>query len=269
MKKESYDDDEIKVNRRRPDRIVVESPFVQRIFDGIDFLRDETKDFMEDVGSELFDDFDKEEFHEEASIQKEKILDQLAELKSTIVDMDDFPEFVNDSTRSVKYALNRDADYVKKAKRRYERLNSDYDLVRSYKSNIRIIELCDKAIDVNKRNWEAYYLKGLALINLEEYEVAIKELTSCIALNEDNLDPWLHIGNANRLNKKYEDAIEVYNHVLEKDENSSKALKGLGYTYFDCGNYQKADEFFRKSCAIEKLDKDSLRIWKECLDHIN
>ena len=42
MKKE---DEDIKVNRRKTDKVYFESTFIQQISDGIDFLRDESKEF--------------------------------------------------------------------------------------------------------------------------------------------------------------------------------------------------------------------------------
>ena len=79
----------------------------------------------------------------------------------------------------------------------------------------------------------------------------------------------MEIANANRLNKEYEDAIDVYTHVLKKDEDSSKVFKGMAITYYDCGNYKKADEFFQKADSIETLDYESKEIWDECLEKLD
>ena len=63
--------------------------------------------------------------------------------------------------------------------------------------------------------------------------------------------------------------IDVYNRVLEKDENSFEAFKGIALTYVDCQDYEKADEFFKKATSIQRLDFDSLAIWKECQEKLN
>lgn len=269
MKKELHDEDEIKVNKRSTDRVVFESEFIQRVSDSVDFLKDETKEFLYEFGPEDFDEFDFDEFSEQAFNQIDDLFDDLSKLKTRIVNSEGFPEFLKKPSKNAKVALNRDSDYVRRAKRKYDRLSSDDEFVDSYKTNIRIIELCDKAIHINKKNWEAYYVKGLALINLEKYDEGIEEFIASLALNEDNLDPWLEIANANRLNKDYGDAIDVYNHVLKKDDNSSEAFKGIAITYFDCGDYKKADEFFKKANSIEKLDIESSEIWDECLEKLD
>ena len=269
MKKELHDEEDIKVNKRSSDRVVFESLLIQRISDSIDFIKNESKEFLEEFGHEEIDDFDIDEFGEYAFNQIDDFFDTISKVKSKIVNSDEFPEVIRESSKNAKVALNRDSDYVRRAKRKYDRLTSDDGLVDSYKSNIRIIELCDKAIEVNRKNWEAYYVKGLALINLEKYDEGIEEFIASLALNEDNLDPWLAIANANRLNKEYEDAIDVYTHVLKKDEDSSKAFKGMAITYYDCGNYKKADEFFQKADSIETLDYESKEIWDECLEKLD
>lgn len=56
-----------------------------------------------------------------------------------------------------------DIDYVNRARKK---LNNSGD-------NQRIIYLCNKALLINDLNWEAYYLKGRALINLERYDESI------------------------------------------------------------------------------------------------
>lgn len=265
MKKDTHDQDTINVNKRNTDRVVFESTFVQRISDSVDFLKNETKEFLEEFGPEDFDEFDFDEFGDMAFNQVDDFFDDLSKIKTKIVNSEGFPKFIRYSSNNAKAALNRDADYVRRAKRKYNRLNSNDEVLDSYKTNIRIIELCNKALNLNKRNWEAYYMKGLAYVNLEKYDEAIEEFITSLSLNKDNLDSWLGIANANRLNKDYCDAIDVYNRVLEKDENSAKAFKGIALTYVDCENYKKADEFFKKSHSIEKLDDESEEIWNECL----
>ena len=61
MKKESFDGEEIKVNKRRTDKVYFESAFIQSISDKIDFLREESKEILKELDSTEFkqqlDDF--------------------------------------------------------------------------------------------------------------------------------------------------------------------------------------------------------------------
>ncbi|WP_407454775.1 tetratricopeptide repeat protein [Methanobrevibacter sp.] len=264
MKKDLHDEDEIKVNKRSTDRLFFESTLLQRVSDSMDFMKSETREFLDEFEPEGFEEFDLDEFTEYTFNQTDDFLDDLLRVKSKIVNPDDFPKVIRDASKNAKIALNRDSDYIRRAKRKLNRLNSDDGFVDLYKTNIRVIELCDMAIDLNESNWEAYYTKGLALVNLEKYDEAIEEFITSLSFDQDNIYPWLEIANANRLNKDYADAIDVYNRVLEKDENSYDAFKGIALSYFSCKNYQKADEFFKKATSIQRLDFDTLELWKEC-----
>lgn len=266
MKKESNDWDDIKVNRRKGDKIYFESNLFQQISDGIDYLRDESKEILKGLDSTEFkqnlDEFDLEEFGENTLNQISDIADDLSQFKSEVFDSEDIPDFVKESSINAKRALNRDSDYVRRAKRRLDRIESD-ELVDVYKTNLRVIVLCDKAIEVNGKNPEAYYLKGLALVNLEKYDEAIDEFINSLAL-DDSSDARLAIANANRLNKEFNDAISVYNSVLDADE--FEALKGKAYTYYDWQKYGQANMHFKKANSIEELDDESKKIWDECLE---
>ena len=255
--------DDIKVNRRKGDKVHFESTLLQQISDGIDFIRAESKEILEELDIQGIDEKVLEEFGEETLNQISDISDGLSDIKADLINGEDIPEFIRESSINAKKALNRDLDYVRRARRRLDRIESS-DLVDMYKANARVMTLCDKAIEVNPSNFEAYYLKGLAFVNLEKYEEAIEEFISCLALNEEYIDAKLAIANVNRLNKDYDDAINVYDSILKDDENSFEAVKGKAYTYFDCGDFQKADEEFIKANSLSTLDDESKRIWDEC-----
>ena len=260
MKKDSFDDDEIKVKRRTTDRLYFESPFIQSISDGIDSLKTESREFLRDIDAtdikQEIEDFDLDEYGVQAFNRVTGVVDNVAEFRDQIID-DDIPHVIRKSSNDFKLALNRDADYIKKVKRRL--MNEDYD---NYE---RIIKLCDKAIAVNKRNWEAYYYKGIALGEIGEYGDSAKQFVKTLALN-DTVDIRLHAANAYRLNGDFAKAIGAYNSVLRKEEDSFDALKGIAFTYYNWGKYEKADEFFSKANSIKLLNPKSKKVWDKCLE---
>ncbi len=260
------DAEDIEVKKRRTDKVYFESTFLQQLSDTIDFLSAESKEILKDLDVSGVDEFDLKEFGEETVDQIDDILYDMSKFKDEVIDSDELPVFIKESSRNAKLALNRDQDYVRRAIKKYDNLGSskmDY-----YKNNIRIIELCDKAIDVNKSNFDAHYLKGLALINLEEFDEGIDELINALVI-DDNINVWLDIANANRLSGEFDDAIDVYDRVLSVDENEFEALKGKAYVYFDWQDYKKCDEFFKKANSIEYLDEESMKTWGICLENIN
>lgn len=266
MKKESDDWDDIKVNRRSTDKVYFESPVIQSISDSIDFLRDETKEILKELDSTEFkqqiDEFDLEDFGEEAIDQISEIKDEISQFRAEIIDSDDVPEFIKESSLDAKRALNRDADYVRRAKRKLYMLD-DGRLTDELRTNVRVIELCDKAIEVNFNNWQAYHVKAQALMNLEKYDDATEELIKSLALNEENLDAWFDVANSYRLNGEYNESLDVYNTILKRDEKSFKAFKGKALCYVGLEDYQNADNFFKKANSIKSLDDDSQEIWDD------
>lgn len=257
--------DDIKVNRRKGDKVYFESTLLQQISDGIDFIRAESKEILAELDIQGIDDVILEEFGEEALDDIYDISDALSDVKADLLGTEDIPEFIKESSISAKKALNRDYDYVRRARRRLERMNSD-DLAEVHKTNARVIVTCDKAIEVNPSNYEAYYLKGVALTNLEKYDEAIEEFVSSLALNEDYVDAKIGIANVNRLNKEYDDAFSIYDSILETDENSFEAIKGKAHVYYDMKDYKKAEEEFKKANFICTLDDESKKLWEDCLN---
>ncbi|WP_296803920.1 tetratricopeptide repeat protein [uncultured Methanobrevibacter sp.] len=264
--KKSNDAEDIKVNKRSSDKVYFESILLQRISDRIDFLRDESKEILQDLDLNRFEDVDVSELSENTLDQISNIADDASQFRSEILNSEDFPKIIKEYSIDAKKALNRDSDYVRRAQRRLNNQDSS-ELVEFYKTNLRIIELCDKAIEVNSSNAEAYYLKGRALVNLDKYPQAIDEYINSLAI-EDDVNVWIAIANANTLNGDYDDAINVYDSVLKKDKDSFEAIKGKALTYYACENYKKADIEFKKAAAIDSLDSHSQEIWDECLEKI-
>ena len=264
--KKSNDAEDIKVNKRSSDKVYFESILLQRISDRIDFLRDESKEILQDLDLNRFEDVDVSELSENTLDQISNIADDASQFRSEILNSEDFPKIIKEYSIDAKKALNRDSDYVRRAQRRLNNQDSS-ELVEFYKTNLRIIELCDKAIEVNSSNAEAYYLKGRALVNLDKYPQAIDEYINSLAI-EDDVNVWIAIANANTLNGDYDDAINVYDSVLKKDKDSFEAIKGKALTYYACENYKKSDIEFKKAAAIDSLDSHSQEIWDECLEKI-
>ncbi|WP_407411119.1 tetratricopeptide repeat protein [Methanobrevibacter sp.] len=259
MKDNDWED--VDVNQRKTDRVYFESSLLQNISDSIDFLKDEASVILRDLDSTEFkqkiDEIDLEEFSEQAINQIDDVFDEISQFKDQVINKDDLPEEIKEFSKNTKAYLNRDEVYIRKARRKLEKEDS-------YRSNRRVVELCDKAIDVYSPNPEAHYLKARALINLKRYDDAIEEFISVLAIHEDDIDARLGIAEANRLSGEFDDAIDVYDSVLKVDEASAEALLGKALTYCGMEDYQKADEFFIKADALMDLDGNTMDIWDMC-----
>ena len=262
MKGDTKDYEDIKVNKRSTDRLYFETPIVQSVYNRIEFLKKERKSLLKELDSkelkQRIDSFDVEKFADESIDKIYDAVDDASKIKDNVIEIAELPEFVKEYSNDMKFALNRDQTYVRKAKRK---LKKD-----DYNSNKRVIELCDKAIDVNYSNWEAYYVKGIALINLDRYDDAIDEFTKSLALNEGNVYSRLYIGFAYMFKEEYDSAIALFDSILETDRNSYDALKAKAVTYYYWKKYDLATEFFKKASSVKPLDGKSKEIWDICLE---
>ena len=68
----------------------------------------------------------------------------------------------------------------------------------------------DKAIQYDKGNYEAYYLRACAKINQKKYEDAIVDLEKATELKPDYADAYFNIGKAYFLLNDEEKACEYY-----------------------------------------------------------
>lgn len=255
--------EDIDVNERKTDRVYFESGLIQNISDSIDFLKDEATDVLKGLDStelkQKIDEVDLKEFREEAINQIGDISDEISQLKDHVINKDDLPEEVKEFSKNTKAYLNRDEVYLRKARRKLAKSDS-------YRSSIRVVELCDKTIEIDEKNFDAYYLKGRALINLKNYDAATEEFINALAIDENSLDARLGIADVNRLTGEYDDAIDVYDSVLNISDKSFDAIRGKALTYYGMEKYDKSDEFFNKADSIRDLDEKSREIWDLCLE---
>ena len=263
MKKD--DGEDIDINPRKNDKVYFESAFIQNISDSIDYFKEETTEILRELDSEEFrqkiDVMDLEEFSEEAINNISEVFDEFSQFKDQVINHDELPEEVREFSRNTKAYLNRDEVYIRKAKRKLKNSNS-------YKVSARVIELCDKAIELDGENPEPHYLKGQAFINLKNYDDAVDEFITALAIDENYINARMGIADVNRMKGEFEDALDVYDSVLSISRASSEALKGKAVTYFAMEEYRTADEFFIKSNAIKTVDDKSQEIWDLCRERM-
>lgn len=208
-----------------------------------------------ECGKELKHPEDTEYFIESILNQ---FLDDMEQLKNNaieFIDEMDIDDVFDDFSRNSKKALNKDAVYINRARKKLE--NSG--------DNQRVLYLCNKALLVDEFNWEAYYLKGRALINLGRYDEAIEELINSLALNENNIGARAYIAKASGLNGDLDYALKVYDSILNIDDKYFEALQGKALIYFNQNNYSDAEKFFKKANEISPLSDYANYKWDFCL----
>ena len=211
--------------------------------------------FCPECGKEFKSSKDTEHFIESIFNQFKNDIDRIKEETIQKFEERDIEDAFDDFSKNSKKALNKDIIYINRARRKLE-VSED---------NQRVIYLCNKALLVDEFNWEAYYLKGRALINLERYDEAIEELITCLALNEDYINARLYIAKAYHLKGEVGYALNVYDSILNIDGRHFDALCGKALIFFEQENYFDADKFFKKANDVSALPKEYMYKWSVCL----
>lgn len=190
-----------------------------------------------------------------------QFLEDMDQIKNNALDMldeIDIEDAIDDFSKNSKKALNRDMDYINRARRKLEKSGDDQ----------RVVYLCNKALLVDELNWEAYYLKGRALINLGRYDEAIDELINSLALNEENITAREYIAKAAYLKGDLDYAIKVCDSILNIDDKNYEAFKCKALVYFDLKDYFEADKFFNKANNISPVSGYIKDKWDFCREKL-
>ena len=210
--------------------------------------------FCPECGKEFKSSKDTEHFIESIFNQFKTDVDRIKNETLQKLEEMDIDDAFDDFSKNSKKALNKDIIYINRARKKLE-ISED---------NGKVIYLCNKALLVDELNWEAYYLKGRALINLERYDEAIEELITCLALNENYILARLYIAKAYHLKGEIGTALNVYDSILNIDEKYFEALCGKAIIFFEQKNYIEADKFFEKANNISSLPKEYRYKWSIC-----
>lgn len=155
---------------------------------------------------------------------------------------------------------------------RLRRSNKDYyevcflkGLLYAMKDNyVMAAEQFTKVLNKNNHHLKALYNRALAEGLLEDYEGAIRDLDTCIALSPDYTAAWYSRGYWRESNTQYDQAIDDYTHTIALDSNYKEAYLALAYAYSLKGERTKACETLEKainkgSAAANDLKDDFCR----------
>lgn len=101
------------------------------------------------------------------------------------------------------------------------------------------ISLFSQAIELDSKNLDAYFYRGLAKFNLEEYHEAILDYTKVIFYKPD-ADSYYNRANAKFNLNDYQGALLDYTKAIEIDPNLIDAYYNLGNTKYFLGDYEGA-----------------------------
>ncbi|MFB3883625.1 MAG: tetratricopeptide repeat protein [Thermodesulfobacteriota bacterium] len=151
------------------------------------------------------------------------------------------------------------------------RVLSYHDYIHRAKSHLfkgqpnKAIEDCGRAIDLNPRDPTAYYVRGHCYNVKVQYEKAIGDMKTGIALDPkgytmNGILSKIHCRYGNLLKRKgqYDKAIEQYSAAIALNPRAPLPYAGRGYAYILKGSLQSAIADLQKACDLG--EKDGCRI---------
>ena len=112
------------------------------------------------------------------------------------------------------------------------------------------IELYTQVIELEPKNLDAYFYRGIAKNDLGDYSGAIVDYSKIIVLQPD-ADTYYNRGNSRYSLKDFVGAKDDYQNAYKLDPNFIDALYSLGCVKYDLGDYEGAIKDFTSVITID------------------
>lgn len=153
----------------------------------------------------------------------------------------------------------------------------------------RAMDRCQEALDFYeefraahpgefKGTFGVYHSMGRCATMLGHFDEAIEYFVKSLERKDDYAQVHIDLGYSLRLVKNYEKSVQAFHKGLELDRNNYYALKGLGDSYYDLDQTEKALQIYRKAVGIHpdievlsRLVKTLARQgeFEECLNYLD
>jgi tetratricopeptide (TPR) repeat protein len=113
------------------------------------------------------------------------------------------------------------------------------------------IAFFNEALEINPRNADAYFNRGLAYGNKGRHDKAIADFTKTIKINPNYTEAYNSRGHVNR--SKYDNfdgAIADYTMAIEINPKFAEAYHNRGLAYYHKGQYDKSCSDWRRACEL-------------------
>ncbi len=118
-----------------------------------------------------------------------------------------------------------------------------------------VLKLMDLSIKKDKTDPDAYFIKGMTLNYMGQFDKAIEPFNKAIELDSSNTNYFSGLGDSYLSLKKYDKALSAYTTATEKTEPIDRPFAMIPQIYADLNQPEKALEAFYKS--KETISKDS------------
>jgi tetratricopeptide (TPR) repeat protein len=119
------------------------------------------------------------------------------------------------------------------------------------------INLFSHVLEVTSRNRLAYYNRGCAYYDKEEYDLAISDYSKAIEIESNDVKAYYNRGNAYAKGKgEYDLAISDFNKALQCDPGLVNVYQNMGKTLSLQGKLEEAAKNFREALSREPLNPE-------------
>ena len=124
-----------------------------------------------------------------------------------------------------------------------------YKALAQYKdgNTVDAINTYDSIIEVKKKDWRAYYLRGTLYLEKSDYDDARSDYESCLKYNGSDGSMLIHIG-ANLDDAGYsDDALTYYNEVISNGGKETEDMRNIGWAYYKTGDSDNAMQYLQQA----------------------
>ncbi len=115
--------------------------------------------------------------------------------------------------------------------------------------------------------YKVYLNRAVANTNLQEYELAIEDLTKSIELNSTNASAYHSRGMVYYELKDYELAVNDFRQAIDLSHDNPVTFFNLGMSYYRLEEKERACPYFHKACSLG--DKNACRMaFMECAKNL-
>lgn len=115
-----------------------------------------------------------------------------------------------------------------------------------------------RALEINPKSAEAYYLRGWINFRDRKWEEALRDLNASIFHRPDYFQALMSRAHLKRRTRDYRGAISDYSTALKLKPKHSKGFSARGAAYFQLGKLDRAKKDFIRAIRLDKRSHEAL-----------
>jgi class 3 adenylate cyclase/TolB-like protein/Tfp pilus assembly protein PilF len=116
-----------------------------------------------------------------------------------------------------------------------------------------IISLCNKALSLEPKLADGYWIRGRYFRNIGQFQNAIDDLTKAIQISPNNALACRYLGTTYFFNRDYLQAIINLKKAekLVRGNELTQLYSDIGQLYISIGEFQKAEKYYKESISLQ------------------